>query len=233
MKTNKRLIFFLLSSIVLYLTITFLIYNVAKNKESSQAPDINLTAMAQTEQFLLEQTRLAGTGQAQSSTPTLVSSPSFTSTDVRTLTATPTYTTTATMTHTATPTTTTTVAPSITSTSTSTSTSTPNPGMIWSGQWTGYFGMEIGSVYETDIVITVVGNQVSGVATFKGSPTTFDGSFSDDFRLVTGSWSARPAWGNFTWYLVGDNQFVGNRDNAFAYCGSRNGAPMPEPCFGP
>jgi hypothetical protein len=97
----------------------------------------------------------------------------------------------------------------------------------------GYFGMEIGSVYQTEIEITVDGNQVTGLATFMGSVTTFTGSFLDDFRLVTGTWSSRPASGNFTWYLVGDHQFIGNRDNAFAYCGSRNGALMPEPCFGP
>lgn len=183
--------------------------------------------------------------------PTLTESPTHTATPIHTAIPTQTSTSTegptATFTSTVLPTNTldsiatftstvlatSTFTPTATFTPTLSSTPTPNPGLIWEGAWTGYFGQEIGSIYETVIIITVTGNQVVALADFRGSITTFTGTFTDDFRLLTGTWSCPPAGGNFTWSLKGDNQFVGNRDNVFAYCGSRNGESMPEPCFGP
>lgn len=110
-------------------------------------------------------------------------------------------------------------------------TQTSMPVMNWSGSWSAYFGLEIGSPLSAPLTLTVSGNSITGTETWGNSTMTFTGTVSADRRTVMGTWSNPPASGFFTWHMLNQNQFVGNTDDAFAYCGSRNGAAMPAPCF--
>ena len=118
---------------------------------------------------------------------------------------------------------------------TPTFTSTPNviltPIFDWSGSWTAYFDLEVGSALSAPLTLTVSGNTITGSETFGNSTMTFTGTLSTDRRIVMCTWSNPPASGYFIWRMLNQNQFVGNTDDAFAYCGSRNGVAMPVPCF--
>jgi hypothetical protein len=242
MKKKRRLILIIIVAYILIILIILAVVLIMKSKEPTQTLAGDIT---QTKPIEIEQN--SGHIQTLTPSPSVSSSKSETPTETMTQTQVKTQTNTFTLTSSqfftstaqalpdisSTPTPTSSFTPTASFTPTITNTPTPNPGKVWEGNWTGYFGMELQSVYETSLTISVTGNQVLGSAIFQGGVTTFDGTFSDDYHLVVGTWSCPPAGGNFTWLLLEKNQFTGNRDNLFAYCGSRNGDPMPEPCFGP
>ena len=126
--------------------------------------------------------------------------------------------------------------PAVTPTPTNTSvpeplpTSTPSEEIItpfdWTGQWTAFFGDEGGLLFRATLVISREGNTITGVH----GTQIFTGALSEDGLSMIGTWVNPPTSGDFGWYIVGENQFCGNTEGAFAYCGARYGAVRPDPC---
>jgi hypothetical protein len=130
---------------------------------------------------------------------------------------------------------------------TPTATNTPKPEFIWDGSWVFYLpdGGENGKDGENDLGKSVTihqsGDSISGSFIAHGETISFSGSLSKNHQVATGTWvneTARGYSGTFTWQMrTGNmNQFVGNLlrgSQPQAWCGSRAGAPMPSPCFGP
>lgn len=96
----------------------------------------------------------------------------------------------------------------------------------WTGNWTAFFGDEGGLLFRATLIVSREGNTITGVH----STQIFTGTLSEDGLSVSGTWVNPPSSGTFSWTIVSDNQFCGNTDGAFAYCGARNGAPRPDPC---
>jgi hypothetical protein len=137
---------------------------------------------------------------------------------------------------TSTSTATTVIDPAVISTPTNTSvpevlpTSTPSEEIFtpfdWTGQWTAFFGDEGGILFRATLVISREGNTIIGVH----GTQIFTGALSEDGLSVIGTWVNSPTSGEFGWTIVGENQFCGNTEGAFAYCGARYGASRPDPC---
>lgn len=117
---------------------------------------------------------------------------------------------------------------------TPTNTATPTPTYIWQGDWTT--SVETGGV--CTMTLTHTGNTISGTYTCPaggGYSGSVSGTVSADLRTVNGTWTVGVSTGAFTWErkLVNVNQFVGNWDSTYFWCGARGGASQPDPCLGP
>lgn len=97
----------------------------------------------------------------------------------------------------------------------------------WTGNWTAFYGDEGGLLFRATLVVSRNGNTITGVH----STQIFTGTLSEDGQTVSGTWVNPPSTGTFSWTIVGENQFCGNTDRAFAYCGARGGASRPDPCL--
>jgi hypothetical protein len=112
---------------------------------------------------------------------------------------------------------------------------TPTPVFAWPGNWTNFTG-SIGGPFDSDpLSITIDGKNLTGVISLPGGDTaTVSGTISDDYLSVSGNWSGPGTSGTFTWYALGMDQFQGKGSDGvdtFAWCGSRNGAGIPVPCY--
>lgn len=120
-------------------------------------------------------------------------------------------------------------------------TPTPQPLPDWSGSWTTWIN---GTTY--NIYISQSGDQIS----FPIEEYAAYGTLSDNNRRVSGSLvfsgSSNPTPTStptssvpytFEWYLLDNgDQFRGrisDGSSSDAWCGSRNGMPVPDPCMGP
>ncbi len=112
---------------------------------------------------------------------------------------------------------------------TPTNTATPTPSYIWDGDWTTSVNGAICSM-----ALTESGNTVSGSYTCPTYTGTVTGTLSANRRTLSGTWTTIGS-GSFTWQrkTVNTNQFVGNWDGTEYWCGARDGASLPDPCFGP
>jgi hypothetical protein len=97
----------------------------------------------------------------------------------------------------------------------------------WTGNWTAFYGDEGGLLFRATLVVSRDSNTITGVH----STQIFTGTLSEDGQTVSGTWVNPPSTGTFSWTIVGENQFCGNTDRAFAYCGARGGASRPDPCL--
>lgn len=97
----------------------------------------------------------------------------------------------------------------------------------WTGNWTAFYGDEGGLLFRATLVVSRDGNTITGVH----STQIFTGTLSEDGQTVSGTWVNPPSSGTFSWTIVGENQFCGNTDRVFAYCGARGGASRPDPCL--
>jgi hypothetical protein len=127
---------------------------------------------------------------------------------------------------------------------TPTATNTPKPEYVWEGNWVFYLpdGGENRDDGENDVSKTATvhqsGNSISGSFVANGETISFSGSLSPNHQVASGSWinETAPSYdGTFVWQMKVDNvnQFVGSYAGDNAWCGSRAGAPMPNPCLGP
>jgi hypothetical protein len=112
---------------------------------------------------------------------------------------------------------------------------TPTPTFDWTGNWTSFTG-EVGGPFDSNpLSITIDGNSLTGILSLPGGDTiTLSGTLSSDFLSVSGTWTGPGPDGTFSWVSLGPNQFQGQANNGvddFAWCGSRNGAGLPMPCF--
>ncbi len=112
---------------------------------------------------------------------------------------------------------------------------TPTPTFDWTGNWTSFTG-DVGGPFDSNpLSITVDGSNLTGVLSLPGGDTiTLSGTLSSDYLSVSGTWTGPGPDGTFSWVTLGPNQFQGQANNGvddFAWCGSRNGAGLPMPCF--
>jgi hypothetical protein len=113
----------------------------------------------------------------------------------------------------------------------------------WGGDWTIYHPVSGDKIDQAPFV--VLGNTITGEYT-SGDPgyeefVTLTGTLTVDGRGVTGTWQ-NLTYGNsgpFRWQFVPENghQFVGSYEFVDSepqpFCGSRSGAPQPDPCIWP
>lgn len=143
-----------------------------------------------------------------------------TSTQVVTLTRTPTQTRTSTPTLTAT----------ATPTKTATLTQTPTLQTGWAGEWIAYLAQPNGSYKTGELIVTVLGDSVTGVFNNDGTIMNLSGIFSDEQIIVSGDYISPSANGYFKWVIRENSYLNGNIDNEWAFCAARAGLPQPDPC---
>lgn len=122
---------------------------------------------------------------------------------------------------------------------TPTPTLTPTPVIDWTGQWSH---SNLWGIMADPIPLTQTNQQVSGSVTEGVWFFTISGSLSGDSTLLTGGYTANvaAAWsnGSASLLMINQNQFRGHIVNnagtdTMEFCGARNGAALPVPCFGP
>lgn len=121
-------------------------------------------------------------------------------------------------------------------------TPTPNAGPDWNGTWTIWMSGDGGNTSLTVMTakMTQVGNKLTFNYTAWGVTFYFTGTVSDDGMTVNGSeYGEGAGYTGDAWFVRNPsnlNQFRGkwyvNGDRSLdgAYCGAKNGAPMPDPC---
>ena len=110
--------------------------------------------------------------------------------------------------------------------------------ITWDGDWVSRAVNEYATL-SCSISLTSSGQAVTG--TFdcaEGFITgTVSGLISEDLRSVSGtlvsSIDDNPE--TFEWHRTTNStdQFIGNHDVTYEWCGAREGVPLPDPCFGP
>lgn len=115
---------------------------------------------------------------------------------------------------------------------TPTPTLTPTSVYVWEGNWKV---SPEGATSTCDMSLNVSGNNVTGTYTCPLYSGTVTGTLSADYRTLTGTWDTGGSSGPFVWERKtgNTNQFVGNYNATFYWCGARSGASQPSPCFGP
>jgi uncharacterized protein YraI len=127
--------------------------------------------------------------------------------------------------------------PQATQPPTPTITPTPTPEYIWDGNWAAWIDVNAdGTLVSCPMVMNRSGNNLTGTydcGTFDG---TITGTLSNGLRNASGTWAnSLGGSGTFTFQrkLNNVNQFIGNYDGGYAWCGGRASASQPSPCFGP
>lgn len=181
-------------------------------------------AASATAAFVLTPT---STSPVQSPTATSKSATPLSATQTRTSTSTQTRTSTPTQTKTATPTQTAT--PTLTRTATPTSTQAQQTG--WAGEWVFFVGEGTGPYKSANGSITISGLTAEGLFTLDGAEFSFIADLSEDQQSLSGSYQWGVAQGWLAWYVDSNQtQFRGTLDNVFAFCASRVGVSIPDPC---
>ncbi len=115
---------------------------------------------------------------------------------------------------------------------------TPTPVIDWQGAWTTYNAAQDNSWhFSYPMTLTVSGSALTGVVDLGGGDyVSLTGTITEDYTAVSGTWTSPGLSGTFEFFALGPNQFQGNGDNGsqiFGWCGSRNGAGEPSPCYSP
>jgi hypothetical protein len=116
---------------------------------------------------------------------------------------------------------------------TSTPTFTPTPTIVWEGNWTIWFGPA--PFTQCSMHLTRSGSTIDGTYDCGSFTGTVHGTISADLTKVSGTWSNNvPQSGDFDWMMKKNtNQFIGNYDSTWDWCGAKNGASQPSPCYWP
>lgn len=113
---------------------------------------------------------------------------------------------------------------------------TPTPVFNWAGTWMINLVPTGGGLVETYTMTTSVnGKTFSGTMSGGGANVILSGTISDDYLSVSGTWQGNIS-GTFKFYAFGVNQFQGKRNTGvddYGWCGGRNGAAPPSPCYVP
>jgi len=109
---------------------------------------------------------------------------------------------------------------------------------IWDGSWTGYIDTDADGVAEPcSMSLSRSGLNLTGSYDCGGGISgTVIGTLSSNLRNASGTWTNSAALtGPFDWQRKTNNtnQFIGNYDGTWAWCGARSGASQPSPCYGP
>ena len=114
---------------------------------------------------------------------------------------------------------------------------TTTPEFDWGGTWFVSLGDPLSGMFvEGTMNATVSGNAFTATIEGEGSTVTFNGTISEDYMTVSGTWEEAGFTGSIRFYALGVNQFQGNYHDgpdAIALCGARAGAGFPDPCFMP
>ncbi len=113
---------------------------------------------------------------------------------------------------------------------------TPTPAFYWSGEWMLALGPIDGPpIMGFPLTITVEGKALYGNADLGGGENLIiNGTISDDYLTVSGTWEGPTNNGTFEFFALGVNQFQGNYSSGtdtLAWCGNREGAGVPSPCY--
>lgn len=114
---------------------------------------------------------------------------------------------------------------------------TPTPAFRWEGTWTLYFTDLSDTLFMVfPLTITIDGNSFLGSGDLGGGDSVnLTGIVSDDYLSVSGTWISPSNNGSFEFFALGINQFQGNMidkdDVTGGWCGGRDGAGMPSPCY--
>lgn len=117
-----------------------------------------------------------------------------------------------------------------------TSPPTPTPSFYWTGEWMLALGPIDGPpIMAFPLTITVENKVLYGDADLgAGETLIINGTISDDYLSVSGTWVGPTNTGTFEFFALGVNQFQGNYSSGsdtLAWCGNREGAGVPSPCF--
>jgi hypothetical protein len=77
------------------------------------------------------------------------------------------------------------------------------------------------------------GSDLTAEGLIDGIRYQFTGRLIYNNLLMIGTWSSPLTSGSFNWILFGPDQFVGNRDLWYGFCGARQGSNPPNPCYLP
>jgi len=116
-----------------------------------------------------------------------------------------------------------------TSTVTPSYTSTTQTG--WLGDWTVFWQQADGGFLSGLMSVSVDGSDVTASVSIGEDQYEFTGILNESIITIVGSWSGSLESGNFYWRTLGLDQFSGNLDRQFGFCGSRSGGVRPEPCL--
>jgi hypothetical protein len=111
---------------------------------------------------------------------------------------------------------------------------TPTPQFHWTGAWDTVRYPLGGMGIVLSMSTTVNGRDFSGSMGLPGmDPLLFSGTISDDWLSVSGTWTQGADEGTFRFFAVGTNQFNGSSRNGevLQWCGGRDGAGFPDPCY--
>lgn len=116
---------------------------------------------------------------------------------------------------------------------TPTPTFTPTPSYVWDGDWKIW--VESGGLTQCSMHINRSGLSIDGTYDCGAWTGTISGTLSADLSYASGTWTNDvPQNGSFEWQRKKNaNQFIGNYNGSYAWCGARAGASQPSPCVGP
>lgn len=116
-------------------------------------------------------------------------------------------------------------------------TNTPSPTATqpsgWQGDWNISFQKEDGTYLSGQISVTMNDSDLTAEGLINGIRYQFTGRLIYDNQHMMGTWSSPQTSGSFNWTLVGPNQFAGDRDLWYGFCGARQGSNLPTPCYLP
>ena len=116
-------------------------------------------------------------------------------------------------------------------------TNTPSPTATqpsgWQGDWDISFQKEDGTYLSGQISVNMNGSDLAAEGLINGIRYQFTGRLIYDNQHMMGTWSSPQTSGSFNWTLVSPNQFAGDRDLWYGFCGARQGSNLPTPCYLP
>lgn len=110
---------------------------------------------------------------------------------------------------------------------------TPTPEVNWTGTWTTQYGPPGGPYENITVILSQTESTVDGTFTYQAQGYSLTGSLSADYMTLSGTWIGAGDSGSFLYNWLNPNQFNGNVDGTFVWCGYRSGAGVPSPCLFP
>lgn len=114
---------------------------------------------------------------------------------------------------------------------------TPTPTFYWAGEWSTVIAPE-DAPFAILYAMNVTVDEKDFTAVVDLGPEGImnaNGTISDDYLTISGTWTTDDDTGNFELFALGSDQFQGSRSNdeLLAWCGGRDGADIPSPCSVP
>lgn len=101
----------------------------------------------------------------------------------------------------------------------------------WGGEWIVFWEQLDGSYLSGLMTVKIENTELTASVSIGEENYSFEGVLNDGLVTTVGSWYALGESGYFYWRSVSSDQFVGNLDRQFGFCGSRGDASIPEPCI--